>query len=330
MKNSNLTLFVFIWAVILYSCSSPKPPIDAKGRPLIEKLGTIDCDLVETTPVVFQNKVYRFEYVRSGYWNNSTGDSYFRFVEHDTGDPTPSFAKGFHFGSAFVDGHTVYVTAVDQGNGERIFIFRSNDLQNWEQWMAFQLPGFGMFNTSMIKVDNKFVLMFEVGQPESEAGKPFTGRFAVSTDLRNWEILPSEYNYAMDRYTAPHCLRYLDGFYYDFYLEENQGWEMRVVRSKDLKNWEASPLNPVLRASAEDKKICNIGLNDKLKQEIALAENRNNSDIDFCEYQGKLVINYSWGNQTGEEFLAEAVYKGTMNQFLKGWFPENGDPSTHK
>jgi hypothetical protein len=33
------------------------------------------------------------------------------------------------------------------------------------------------------------------------------------------------------------------------------------------------------------------------------------------------VINYSWGNQTGEEFLAEAVYNGTMNQFLLGWFP---------
>ena len=45
-------------------------------------------------------------------------------------------------------------------------------------------------------------------------------------------------------------------------------------------------------------------------------------DIDFCEYQGRLVINYSWGNQQGVEFLAEAAFDGTLDQFLTGWFPE--------
>jgi len=29
-------------------------PVDADGRPLIRKLGTIDVDKVETTPVVFR------------------------------------------------------------------------------------------------------------------------------------------------------------------------------------------------------------------------------------------------------------------------------------
>ena len=322
-KNQIIIAFtLLLGATTFFACSTKQAPTDAEGRPLVEKLGTIDCDLVETTPVVFKGKVYRFEYVRTGYWNNHTGDSYFRFIDHETGEPTASFAKGFHFGSAFVVNNTAYVTAVDQGDGERIFIFASHDLENWEQWMAFQLPGFGMFNTSLTKVDNKFVLMFEVGQPEKEAGKPFTARFATSTDLKNWEILPSEYNYAMDRYTAPHCLRYLDGYYYDFYLEENHGYEMRVVRSKDLKNWEASPLNPVLKASAADKQVVAKNLPDSLVQRIATAENCNNSDIDFCELNGKLVVNYSWGNQRGIEFLAEAVYNGTQEQFLKGWFPE--------
>ena len=37
-------------------------------------------------------------------------------------------------------------------------------------------------------------------------------------------------------------------------------------------------------------------------------------------FNGKLIINYSWGNQHGEEFLAEAVYEGTLNEFLNGWF----------
>ena len=291
-------------------------------KPQIIKLGTIDCDLVETSPIVFRGKVYRFEYVRPGYWNNHTGDSYFRFVDHETGESTPSFAKGFHLGSAFVDNNTVYVTAVNIWDGEQVHIFSSTDLKNWNHWMAFDLPGYGIFNTSMTKAGNKFVLMFEIGKPESEAGKRFTARFATSTDLKNWKVLPSQYNYAKDRYTAPHCLRYLDGYYYDFYLEVHNGYETRVVRSKDLEHWEASPLNPVLKASKDDKKIANKKLSNKLRERIKTAEDINNSDIDFCEFKGKLIINYSWGNQRGEEFLAEARYNGTLAQFLNGWFPK--------
>ena len=316
-----IAFFLLLGATTFVSGSILHPVTDTAGRPLIEKIGTIDCDMVETTPVVFKNKVYRFEYVRANYWDNHTGDSYFRFVDHQTGKRTAPFAKGFHFGSAFVSNGTVYVTAVNKPDGESVYLFASRDLEHWDSWLAFKLPGFGMFNTSMIKVDDKFVLMFEVGKPKEEAGVAFTARFATSTDLKKWEILSSDHNYAMDRYTAPHCLRYLDGYYYDFYLEVHQGFEARVVRSKDLVKWEPSPLNPVLKASADDKKIANKNLSDSLLQKIAMAEDCNNSDIDFCEFKGKLVINYSWGNQRGKEFLAEAVYNGTMNQFLKGWFP---------
>ncbi|MEI6678608.1 MAG: hypothetical protein WCL21_08375 [Mariniphaga sp.] len=322
MKKLNIfRLILIISVLIFFACSTNHPPTDKEGRPLIEKTGTIDCDMVETTPVVFKDKVYRFEYVRTNYWANKTGDSYFRFVDHQTGMPTTSFAKGFHFGSAFVYDNVAYVTAVDKGDGERIYIFASQDLENWEHWLAFELPGWGMFNTSMIKVKDTFVMMFEVGKPEIEAGERFTAHFATSPDLKKWEILSRDHNYAMDRYTAPHCLRYLDGYYYDFYLEAFQGYEARVVHSKDLIHWEASPLNPVLKASSADKQISNINLPDSLNQKILSADNLNNSDIDFCEYRGNLIINYSWGNQMGKEFLGEAVYHGTQEQFLKGWFP---------
>ena len=97
---------------------------------------------------------------------------------------------------------------------------------------------------------------------------------------------------------------------------------MRVVRSKDLITWKSSPLNPVLKASEEDKIIANRNLSEEIRQKVAKAENCNNSDIDFCENNGRLIINYSWGNQQGTEFLAEATYAGTTEQFLKGWFPE--------
>ena len=77
-------------------------------RPRIVKHGTLDLDLVETTPVVFKDRLYRFEYVRRRYKLNLTGDSYFRLIDVQTGKPTPGFAKGFHLGSAFVDGDTIY------------------------------------------------------------------------------------------------------------------------------------------------------------------------------------------------------------------------------
>ena len=36
----------------------------ASSKPVIEKLGTIDCDMVETTPIVFNGRLYRMEWVR--------------------------------------------------------------------------------------------------------------------------------------------------------------------------------------------------------------------------------------------------------------------------
>ena len=323
MKTANLVVLNFAFSFItLISCGVKHPPAADSKRPLIVKSGTIDCDLVETTPIVFNNQVFRFEYVRPQYSNNQTGDSYFRFIQHETGKATSPFARGYHLGSAFANDSMVYVTAVNIWDGEQVHVFASHDLEHWQHWMAFQLPGYGIFNTSLTKTDSHYVLMFEIGKPKSEAGERFTARFASSCDLRNWEVLPSRYNYAKDRYTAPHCLRYLDGYYYDFYLEVHEGYETRVVRSKDLEHWEASPLNPVLRASEQDKQVANNHLSETLRKRIQAAENLNNSDIDFCEFKGKLIIIYSWGNQRGAEFLAEASYDGTMEQFLKGWFPE--------
>jgi pimeloyl-ACP methyl ester carboxylesterase len=297
-------------------------PLAADGRPLIRKLGTIDVDLVETSPVVFNDRLCRFEWVREGYWNNQRKTNYFRFIDHETGSPSPPFADGHEFGSAFVHDGTMYVTGT---LGRRaVNVFASNNLTNWESWPAISAGRYGIFNTSMCRANDQFVLMFEIDRPAEEAGVPFTARFAKSPDLHTWTLTPPECNYAKDRYTAPHCLRWLDGWFYDFYLEAHDGYEMRVVRSRDLVKWEASPFNPVLRNSPEDKLIANPRLDGDQRARIAHAVNLNNSDIDFCQWQGRLVLNYSWGNQQGVEHLAEALYDGTEAQFLRGWFPSLG------
>lgn len=295
-------------------------------KPRIHKLGTIECDLVETTPVVFGNCLYRFEYVRSKYYlKNTTGDTYFRFVDHETGEFSQSFAVGYHFGNVMVDNisgkEQLVVTGTNVGDGEKIDIFTSTDMSNWETWNALTLPGYGLFNTSMCKAGDQYVLMFEVGKPPEIAGVRFTARFATSHDLHTWELTPPECTYAKDRYTAPHALRFLDGYYYNFYLEAvPDGWEQYVVRSKDLVEWEQSPHNPVLRASDEDRIIYSDSLTCEERERILNAKDNNNSDIDFCEFNGKLIINYSWGNQHGVEHLAEAYYDGTEDEFLRSWF----------
>jgi alpha-L-fucosidase len=201
-------------------------------------------------------------------------------------------------------------------------MFVSRDLKTWKSWPVIDNQRYGIFNTSLTKSGREFVLAFEIDRPGDEAGVPFTIRFAKSPDLRSWTVTPPECNFTKERYSAAPCLRWCGNWFYLFYLEAHDGYETRVVRSPDLVKWEASPLNPVLRATADDKQIANPKLTADQRVKIAGARNINNSDLDFCEWEGRLVINYSWGNQQGTEFLAEAVYDGGLAQFLRGWFSE--------
>jgi len=294
------------------------------SKPLIVKMGTIDCDLVETTPVVFRDRLYRFEYVRAKYKPNRTGASYFRFVDVDSGQATPAFAADYHLGSAHVQDNTVYVYGVNIWGGSEMRAFWSDDLKTWESRTALNLPGWEIFNNSVCKGEGRYVMAFEIGAPPEETGARFTMRFAESSDLLHWQLTPSERVFSKDRYTACPALRFLDGQYYMIYLEAKPGptYESHIVRSQDLVHWESSPLNPVLHYSEEDKLIANPKLSTSQRARIAGAVNINNSDVDLCEFNGKTILYYSWGNQKGIEFLAYALYDGTLESFLRGYFPE--------
>jgi SAM-dependent methyltransferase len=77
-------------------------PGGGQTRPSIKKLGTLDGDLVEMTPVVFRGRLNRSEYVRDHYHANRTGASYLRLIDVAIGEATPAFAKGYRLGCAFV------------------------------------------------------------------------------------------------------------------------------------------------------------------------------------------------------------------------------------
>ncbi len=313
----------FLGLVVLMVFGLTGSTSEKAKRPTIKKLGTIDLLMVETTPVVFKDRLYRFEYVRDNYHANKTGASYFRFIDVATDKATPAFAKGQHLGCAFVDSDTVYVYGVDKWGGSKITLFRSQDMEKWEHRPALTLPGWGLFNTSVCRADGRYVMAIEAGEPKEVVGVPFTIFFAESKDLLTWKLLPLDCVYSREKYTACPALRYLDGHFYMIYLEARPGpaYQSHIVRSPDLKRWEPSRLNPVLAFSEGDKAIANPKLTAEQRKAIAQAKDINNSDVDLCEYRGKTVIYYSWGNQQGKEFLAEAVYDGTLAGFLRSFFP---------
>ncbi|MDG3006407.1 hypothetical protein [Paludisphaera mucosa] len=301
------------------------PHVDAEvgRRPEIRKLGTIDVNMVEATPIVFRDRLYRFEYVRKDYRPNTTGDSYFRLVDVETGEASPAFAQGYDLGCAYAEGGSIWAFAVNDWDGSKVVAFKSDDLKTWEVHPALDLPGWGLFNTSVCKAGDRYVMAIEVGKPPEVVGVPFTTRFAESADLKTWALLPEDRVYTRERYVACPSIRHLDGDFYMTYLETLPGprYETYIVRSKDLIHWQPSRFNPILAASPQDKAIANPRLDDEQRTKIAGAVDRNNSDMDFCEFHGRTIINYSWGNQQGTEFLAEAVHDGSLASFLKAFFP---------
>lgn len=295
------------------------------NRPSITKLGTIDCDIVETTPIIFHDRLYRFEYIRyPQYVPNKTGDTYFRFVDVESGDVSLPFAEGWHLGSAYSDESGVYAFGVNEWGGSTIQGFRSDDMRNWESYPVIVLPGWGFFNTSVCRTDEAYVMAIEIDAPPEETGVRFTIRFAISHNLRDWSLTPGDCVFAKDRYTACPALRYINGLYYMIYLEEKPGpaYVPYIVRSTDLIEWESSPYNPIFVYSDEDKIIANPNLDFNQREYISGAVNINNSDVDLCEFNGQTHIYYSWGDQLGKEFLAHAVYDGSLMSFLEGYFPD--------
>lgn len=307
-------------------------------KPVIRKLGTIECNnIVETTPLVFRGELYRFEVVRRKSFTaeNARADwmqiddlPCLRFIYVKTNTPTPCFADGHSFGFAYAENDIIYVVtgSCAHWGSDGLVFYRSSDLVNWEQYSSIELPGWKIFNMNIAKMKDIYTLLIEICAPAEECGKhPFTFRFLQSTDLTNWTLTPSDCVFQKDRYAGSPSIYAFDGdpYYYVGYLEAypNECYANCIARSKDLKNWEYSPINPVLMYDdAEDKKIGSPFLTPEDRVRIDAALNINNSDMELCEYLGRTIIYYSWGDQKGTEFLAEACYEGGMHEFLKAFF----------
>ena len=306
-------------------------------KPLIRKLGTINCNnIVETTPLVYRGEFYRFEAIRKRSLAAETDCTTpvgsddppcLRFVHVRTNTSTPFFAMGHTFGFAYAENDVMYVVTGSRPiwGSDGLVFYRSTDLVHWEQYASLELPGWKIYNMNIAKMNDVYTLLIEISAPAEECERPFTFRFLQSTDLTNWTLLPSDCVFQKERYAGSPSIYAFDGdpYYYVGYLEAYPEYRFAnsIARSKDLKSWEYSPINPVLMYDdAEDKKIGSPFLTPADRARIDAALNINNSDMELCEYLGRTIIYYSWGNQRGTEFLAEACYEGGMHEFLKAFF----------
>ena len=102
-------------------------------------------------------------------------------------------------------------------------------------------------------------------------------------------------------------------------------WAPYIYRTRDFDAWEIGLYNPILMPGEEDRRV-KEGVN--IPKEIAEANrthvDTNNSDVDLCEYQGKTYVVYCAGHQAMAQgmngLVCEAVYDGTMKEFLQAYF----------
>lgn len=303
------------------------------GRKPIVKKGTLQLAVVETTPVVWKGRLLRFEWIRNNHWGPMEGITqdvgYYRFVDMEKESPCcEPFAFDHAFGCCYAEGDVMYVQGVrGEGGGNVVDCFKSMDLMHWEKNEAIVFPeDIEVYNTSVCKSPDGYTMAIELGGDNPVVGIPYTCVFAKSTDLMNWEVMPmEEFVYTRERYSACPSIRYYDGYYYIVYLEASDlnRCVPYIVRTSTLREfeYETAVCNPIMHFSDEDKQFVRPEKFTEAEKEYILnAVNVNNSDVDFCEYNGRTIITYSWGNQLGKEFLGLAEYEGSEKEFLESFF----------
>ena len=303
-----------LWPTDLFSqMAPPRTPNELKGpttrtKPLI-KLPVTFGEAMENTPVIFNGQPLLALNFRDDS-KNKTGDvlkdQYLYIKDLATGKEVARFGPGHSFVNAFVNGPEMHIFASQADNKDwfhDIYHFSSTDLKIWKRELALQRePGEHLLNTSVCRDDHGYLMVCETDKPIS-----FCFKFARSKDLTKWEKVPGLiFTGEKKEYSACPVIRYFAPYYYVIYLHaaipNHKGWVPFMARSKDLKTWQLSPLNPILEATE--------------------GEGINNSDLDLFEWQGNTYLCYATGDQQTWGSVRMAMYLGPMESFYESCFPD--------
>lgn len=312
------------------------------GRaPIIKKLGAISFGM-EQTPFVYKNELW---FAESKTPDKACNRQYIRIRNMKSGWISEPFGQDYYFASAYSENDKIYVFATsrvddkpltmydekaewhDPRGGHTVRMFVTDDLTNWEIKDIITVPGRRLWNTSVCKGKDGYVMAIEVRENEGckdpAVGVGFTSFFAKSSDLVNWEMMPDECSYTKDRYNACPAIRYESGWYYMICLEALPAgrYASYIYRSKNFIDWEVGFHNPIMMYNDEDR-VAKEGI-EFSEEEIKLLEtglNINSSDMDLCEFEGKTHIFYANGDQQTYSFVCEAIYDGKLCDFLERFF----------
>ncbi|MCC6443512.1 MAG: hypothetical protein IT210_08650 [Armatimonadetes bacterium] len=277
------------------------PPKAPENPPVLANREIVHGDMCEISPFTWEGRLCHMECVRPGS-GGKTEDYYLLLKDAETGKVMARLATGYGLASILIHNGEVFVFASRWENGGwyDVTLFRSRDLKEWQSKVAIRGENEMLFNSTVCKGPKGFVMAYESNDPAYPA---FTTKFARSKDLENWEKLP-ESTFGTNRYTACPCIRYAGGYYYVMYAEHRAPrhfYETYITRSKDLRHWELSSANPVLRAEGVDEGI-------------------NNSDPEIVEFEGKTYLYFAVGDQLTWMKLKRAVYPGPMKRFFADYF----------
>jgi len=291
------------WPVDVFQTIMP-PQTPVRGFDMTKR-EFIRRNMCELSGVMWRNRLYHMACVRppSG---GTPEDYYLELMDAEKGGERVRFAQGYGLACAHVfdDIFYAYASRWDNDTWNDVTLFKSSDLKHWEQKLVLKQEREHIFNTSVCDAPDGFVMAYESDDPRYP---PFTVKFAFSEDLETWTKVPDAI-FGTNRYAACPCIRYVNGYYYVLYLEHRTPrhyFETYITRSKDLKHWELSSANPVLRPMEIDDGI-------------------NASDPEVVEYRDGTYIYYAVGDQLTWSNLKRAIYPGSLKSFFEQWYTQPG------
>jgi hypothetical protein len=291
------------WPGDIFSSIAPPPTGNTENG--LTDIVTVEKDMCEISPFVWNGKLMEMVCVRPGS-GGVTSDYHLDIREAGSKEIQSVFAEGYGLASAFVDGDTFHAVAsrFDAGNWNDVTLFSTRDFENWEQRVIIEQEKEHLFNSTLCKGPDGYVLAYESNTPDYPA---FTTKFATSKDLQTFTKLPDA-TFGTNRYTACPEIHYADGYYYVLYLERRPPrhfFETYVTRSKDLKHWELSGANPVLSP-------------------VGLDEGINASDPALIEFGGKTYVYYCVGDQLTWMDAKRGIYPGSAGEYFAHWYKQAG------
>ena len=304
------------------SCDTTNSSTAWMTNPKIIKTKKTFGEVVETTPIIFNENFLLVEFLRE----EKNGINQFSYRLRDINSDEILINKEWIFGlgSSIVIDEQIYLFGTTDWNDYDgphswsrrnnligLTILDSNMIEINTDTLFYSSETETFYNTSVCQSPDGFIMAYEV---KDEGLSSFSIRFKKSTDLFNWETI-GETLYS-EKYAACPTIRYLDGYYYIFYLNQDGDGETYdlstlLVRTNDFIIFEEYKGNQIFTPYVS-----------VLSSNGFINEGNNNSDIDLVEHQGQTYYFYHSGGNLNEGRGVEkmAIYDGSFKQFIEEYW----------